>query len=315
MVTLHDVHRAREIIAEQLRPTPLFDTDHLSERIGARLLLKAESLQKTGAFKARGALNKIASLSQDERRRGVIAVSAGNHAQGVAWAATASGVKSTIVMASSASQTKIDATRGYGAEVVLVEGGIAGAFEQIDRLKEERGLVLVHPFNDPAIIAGQGTVGLEILDDAPETDVIVCPIGGGGLIAGIALAVKESKPGVRVYGVEPENADVMRRSWEAGKPVSMVPRTIADGLASPVAEQFSYDLNRKYVDEIVTVSDDEIIAALRDLLVYTKLYTEPAGAAATAALLTGKIPLDGDETVVSILSGGNFDLDKLKGIL
>lgn len=315
MVTLNDVQSAQRVIAERLRTTPLLRSSRLGERIGNPLYLKAENFQKTGAFKSRGALNKVANLSPEERERGIIAVSAGNHAQGVAWAATALGVKSTVVMASSASQSKIRATEGYGAEVILVEGGISGAFEQVNQLREERGSILVHPFNDPAIVAGQGTVALEILYELPDTDVIVCPIGGGGLISGIALAAKALKPAVRVYGVEPAGADVMRRSWEAGEPVSMNPQTIADGLASPVAERFTYDLTREYVDDIVTVTDVEIIHGLQELMTCAKIYTEPSGAAATGALLADKIPLHPGEIVVSILSGGNFDLEKLKTIL
>ena len=234
-------------------------------------MLKAEQLQRTGSFKVRGALNKIASLTDEERARGVIAVSAGNHAQGVALAASIAGVKATIVMASNASETKIAATRGYGAEVVLVEGGIGEAFAQVEQLQAERGMTLVHPFNDPLIIAGQGTVGLEIVEDVPDVDAIVVGIGGGGLISGVALAAKARKPGVKVYGVEPEGAAVMRRSWDAGAPQEMTPETIADGLASPVAGDLTYRLTRELLDDIATVSEEEIIDALKALLVYTKL--------------------------------------------
>jgi threonine dehydratase len=218
-------------------------------------------------------------------------------------------------MAASASETKIAATRGYGAEVVLVEGGIGEAFEHVETLQAERGMTLVHPFDDPLIIAGQGTVGLEIVEDVPDVDAIVVGIGGGGLISGIALAVKARKPSVKVYGVEPEHADVMRRSWDAGEPLEMTPETIADGLASPVAGTLTYALTRELLDDIVTVSEDEIIGALKALLVYTKLYAEPAGAAPLAAILSGRLPLDPGSRVVAVISGGNFDLDALKAIL
>ena len=278
-------------------------------------MLKAEQLQRTGSFKVRGALNKIASLTDEERARGVIAVSAGNHAQGVALAASIAGVKATIVMASNASETKIAATRGYGAEVVLVEGGIGEAFAQVEQLQAERGMTLVHPFNDPLITAGQGTVGLEIVEDVPDVDAIVVGIGGGGLISGVALAAKARKPGVKVYGVEPEGAAVMRRSWDAGAPQEMTPETIADGLASPVAGDLTYRLTRELLDDIATVSEEEIIDALKALLVYTKLYAEPSGAAPVAAILSGRLPLDPGSNVVAVISGGNFDLDALKKIL
>lgn len=315
MIDLADVQAARGTISGRITHTPLFHSTALGNRIGAQLYLKAEHLQRTGSFKPRGALNKISSLSQEERDRGIIAVSAGNHAQGVAWAATAAGASSVVVMASTASQSKIKATRNYGAEVVLVEGGIGEAFDRVTELQQERNLTLVHPFDDPLIMAGQGTVALEILEDHDDVQAIVVPIGGGGLIAGIAVAAKSINPAIRVYGVEPEGADVLYRSLEAGKPLEMEPTTVADGLASPVCGDLTYEVIKKYVDDVVRISDDEIVAGLKDLLIYTKQYVEPAGACATAALLSGKIPTREGETVVAILSGGNFDLDMLKSIL
>ncbi len=277
--------------------------------------MKAEQFQRAGSFKVRGALNKISCLNPEERERGVVAVSAGNHAQGVAWAASALGVRSVIVMAASASASKVDATRGYGAEVILVEGGITEAFEHVEKVKAERGLTLVHPFEDPLIIAGQGSVGLEIVEDVPDVDTIVVGIGGGGLISGVALAAKARKADVRVIGVEPEGAAVMRRSWDAGRPLEMTPVTIADGLASPLAGALTFAMTRDLVDDIVTVSDEEIIAAVKDLLVYCKLYAEPAGAASVAAVLSGRLPLEAGSKVVAVISGGNFDLEALKKIL
>ena len=315
MVSFQDIESARRTISGHLKHTPLIHSSKLSNIIGAELYFKAENLQKTGSFKPRGALNKISSLTEEERERGIIAVSAGNHAQGVAWAASAAGVKATIVMASTASHSKIDATREYGAEVLLVDGGISAAFEQVGSIQEERGSILVHPFDDPKVIAGQGTVGMEILEDLPSVTTIVCEIGGGGLASGITIAAKSMKPDIRVFGVEPEGADVLRRSKAAGEVVEMKPETIADGLASPVAGELTLKLIERYLDDIVTVSDDAIIDALRKILIYTKLYVEPSGAAGLAALLTGAIEIGNDETVVAVLSGGNFDLEALREIL
>jgi len=314
-VTIADIEQARERIRGQVRRTPVLSATRLGDRIGIELLLKAEQMQRAGSFKVRGALNKISQLTPEERERGVIAVSAGNHAQGVAWAASTLGVRATIVMAATASETKIAATRGYGAEVVLVEGGITEAFEHVEQLQAERGSILVHPFDDPLVIAGQGSLGLEIVEDVPDVDLIVVGIGGGGLISGVAIAAKARKPEVRIIGVEPVDADVMRRSWDAGRPLEMKPETIADGLASPVAGKLAYEITRELLDDIVTVTNDEMIGALKDLLVYCKLYSEPAGAAPVAALLTGKIELEPGAKVVAVISGGNFDLEALKRVL
>lgn len=315
MVSFSNIESARRTIGEHLKHTPLIHSSKLSKIIGAELYFKAENLQKTGSFKPRGALNKISNLTDEERERGIIAVSAGNHAQGVAWAASAAGVKATIVMASSASHSKIDATREYGAEVILVDGGISAAFDQVGAIQEERGSILVHPFDDPLVIAGQGTVGIEILEDLPSVTTIVCEIGGGGLASGIAIAAKSIQPDIRVIGVEPEGADVLRRSREAGKVLEMKPDSIADGLASPVAGELTLKLIDRYLDDIVTVSDEQIIDAMCKILLYTKLYVEPSGAAGLAALLSGTIEVGESETIVAVLSGGNFDLEKLREIL
>lgn len=316
MVEYNDILTAQERISDQVRRTPVFSSTRLGDQAGVKLFLKAESLQKTGSFKVRGALNRLRSLSADELARGVVAVSAGNHAQGLAWAAEIVGTKCTIVMAASASQSKIAATRGYGAEVILVDGPIHEAFATAERLEREQGLVNVHGFDDPGIIAGQGTVALEILEQVPEVDVIVCPVGGGGLISGVSIAAKAGGRKVRVYGVEPEGAQAMRRSWDEGHAVRLdAVNTIADGLAPPMAGQLTYPITRQFVDDIIVLTDDEIIAGLKAILTNAKLYVEPSGAAATAALLAGKVPVERGETVVSIVSGGNFDLDRLKAIL
>ncbi len=293
----------------------MLSATRLGNRVGLNLSLKAEQFQRAGSFKVRGAFNKISSLSPEERERGVVAVSAGNHAQGVAWAASEAGVAAVIVMASTASESKVAATRGYGAEVILVDGGITEAFAHVEQVQAERGLTLVHPFDDPLIIAGQGSIGLEIVEDVPDVDALIVGIGGGGLASGVALAAKARKPDVKVIGVEPAGGAVMRQSWDAGKPLTMTPQTIADGLASPVAGELTYAITREMLDDIVTVTDDELIGAVKDLLVYCKLYAEPAGAASVAAVLSGRLDLPRGANTVAILSGGNFDLDALKQVL
>jgi threonine dehydratase len=316
MLSLSDVRAARETIADQVRQTPVFSATRLGDRVGVSLWLKAESLQRTGSYKPRGALNLMRNAKPEDLKRGFITISAGNLAQAVAWAAQAAGAPATIVMVSSASRSKLAATRGYGAEVVLIDGPMSEAFDAMLRLQEERGLTLVHPFDDPYLVAGHGTAGLEILEQVPDVDVIVCPVGGGGLISGIATAVKAIKPSVRLYGVEPEGAAAMRRSWDAGEPVRLESvATIADGLAAPMTGDLCYRITREHVEDIIVLSDAEIAAGLRDLLTYAKLYIEPAGAAATAALLAGKVPVQPGETVVSVVSGGNLDLPKLVEIL
>jgi threonine dehydratase len=316
MVTLADVQAAREAVARAVRQTPVFTSSLLSERLGVRLIWKAELFQKTGSFKPRGALNRLRNTPRADLDRGIITVSAGNHAQGLAWAAREVGAACTVVMPATAARSKIAATEGYGATVVLAEGGVNAAFEKMEELRSERGLLLVHPFDDPLIIAGQGTVGLEILEQVPEVDVIVCPIGGGGLIAGVALTAKSLKPSVKVYGVEPEGASAMRQSWDRGEAVRLESvNTIADGLAAPMAGNLNFAITREYLDDVLLVSDAEIVEGMRALLTFGKLYAEPAGAAATAALLAGKIPVTAGQTVVAIVSGGNVDVERLCALL
>ena len=316
MVTLADVRAARETIQDAARQTPLMTATRLGERLGIHLALKVESFQKTGSFKARGALNRVRNTPPDDLRRGIISVSAGNHAQGVAWAAREAGAEATIVMPANASQSKLAATQGYGARVIQVNGPIGEAVARAFALQRERDLLLVHPFDDPLVIAGQGTVGLEILEQAPEVETLVCPIGGGGLISGVAVAARALKPGIRLIGVEPAGSAVMKKSWAAGGPATLERvETVADGLGAPMAGEHTYRLTREHVDDIVILTDDEIVAGMRDLMIFAKLYVEPAGAAATAALLAGKIPTRPGEHVVSIVSGGNMDLETLKALL
>lgn len=315
MPTLADIRAARERIADRVHHTPVLSATRLGSRVGAVLYHKCESLQKTGSFKVRGAINKLALLDDAARARGVITVSAGNHAQALAWASRDAGVRCTVVMPTTASRTKVDASRGYGAEVVLHGASGIEAFTRAHELSVERSLTFVHPFDDEAIMAGQGTVGLEILDALDDIDDIVVPIGGGGLIGGIAVAIKESRPSVKMWGVEPTGAAVMRRSLDADRPVRLESmKTIADGLAAPMAGDLSFPIVQRYVDDVVLVEDEEIMSAMSDLLFSTKLLAEGAGAAATAAVLSAKIPVGG-RRVVAVLSGGNVDASRVREVL
>ena len=315
MLSLSEIQEARERIGDRVHHTPVLSATRLGARVGAVLHHKCESLQKTGSFKVRGALNRLALLDEASRARGVITVSAGNHAQALAWASRDAGVRCTVVMPTTASRTKVDASRGYGAEVILHGSSGLEAFTRAHELSVERSLTFVHPFDDNAIMAGQGTVGLEILDALDEIDDVVVPIGGGGLIGGIAVAIKESRPSVKVYGVEPTGAAVMRKSLEAERPVRLDSmKTIADGLAAPMAGELTLPIVQRYVDDVVLVDDDEIMTAMSELLLSAKLLAEGAGAAATAAVLSGKIPVGG-RRVVAVLSGGNVDPSRIVQVL
>ena len=313
LIALGDVLAAREVIGGRVHRTLVARSSYLGERAGVRLFLKLELFQKTGSFKPRGVLNKLHHLSAEDRRKGVVTLSAGNHAQALAWAATQAGIRSTVVMPAMASRGKIDAARGYGAEVVLTEGDLLAACLQIQR---ERNLTLVHPFDDPWIIAGQGTVGLEILEDVPDLDALIVGVGGGGLISGIATAAKGLKPALKLFGVEPEGASAMTRSLERGEPVRLEKvETIADGLAAPFAGRLTYAHVRAHVDDMLTVSDRQIAEAMGLILERCKLVAEPAAAASVAALLSGKLDLPKRATVVCVLSGGNVDRERLKSLL
>ncbi len=315
MITFDDISSARQAIAGKVRLTPVFSSEMLGRQIGARLFLKAELFQKTGSFKPRGVLNRLRFLTAEERARGLITISAGNHAAALAWGARQAGLPCTVVMHAAASRIKVAAAEGYGATVVL-HGAMPEAFAKMDEIRREQGLTLIHPFDDPMIMAGQGTIGLEIVEQVPDVAKVIVGIGGGGLISGIALAVKTLLPGVKVYGVEPVGASAMRQSWDRGEAVRLDSvNTVADGLAPPMAGQLTYPMTRKYVDDIITIGDDDIIAGMKALMAYAKLYAEPAGSAAVAALLAGRIPLAPDDAVVAVVSGGNIDLDRLKGLL
>jgi threonine dehydratase len=315
MVTLDDVIAAREVIAGRVHRTPVVGSAALSAQVGAPLYFKLENWQKTGSFKPRGVLTKIAQLTPDERARGLVTASAGNHAQAVAWAAQAAGLACTVVMPEVAPAAKIAATQGYGGTIVF-EPSTLTVFQRAQALVDEHGYTFIPPFDDPAIIAGQGTVGLEILEDLPDAGTIVVPIGGGGLLAGVALVIKRLRPDIRIVGVEPEGAAVMWRSREAGHPVRLDRiQTIADGLAAPFAGEITFPLVQQYVDDLVIVRDADIRAALVLILERCKLLVEPAGATGLAALLTGAVQVAADRPVVAILSGGNIDTVRLTRVL
>jgi threonine dehydratase len=288
----------------------------LGDRVGVRLVLKCENFQKTGSFKARGALNYLSQLGPKERERGVITFSAGNHAQSLAWAARQTGVDATVVMPAAASPLKAAASRDYGAEVVLFGANGMEALGKARELERERDLVFAHPFDHDHVMAGQGTLALELLEQAPDLDSVIVPVGGGGLIAGILVAIKESNPKIRVYGVEPTGAAGMRRSLDAGRPITLESvKTIADGLAAPMAGDLTFEVVKRYADDVVVIDDDAIVAALRDMLTSAKLLAEPGGAASTAAVLTRAVPLRPGERVAAIVSGGNIDASRLATLL
>jgi threonine dehydratase len=313
--TLAALREAHAGLAGDVHRTPLVHSSTLSRLAGRPVYLKCENLQRTGSFKVRGALNRIRALTEDERARGVITISAGNHAQAVAWAAAAAGGASTVVMPERASQTKVRASREYGAEVIL-HGNPGEAFRRAFELAEERRLAFVHPFDDPWVVAGHAGCMLEVLEELPDMAAVVVPIGGGGLASGIAVAVAAAAPHVDVWGVEPDGAAAMHRSFELGRPVHLdAVQTVADGLGAPMAGELNFELLQRHARGVVRVTDDEIVRAMRLLLERTKLLVEPAGAAGLAALLEDRVPLHGDGPVVVVLSGGNVDLELLARLL
>lgn len=310
-----DILKAKSVIAGYVHRTPMISSTILGRRIGAELYFKAELFQKTGSFKPRGALNKLKNLTEVEKARGVITISAGNHAQGLAYAASLMGIKATVVMPQAAVKSKVEATEGYGASVIL-HGSGKDLMSKCLELQEERGLIFVPPFDDLLIIAGQGTVGLEILEDVPTPDVVVVPVGGGGLISGVATVLKAANPAMKIIGVEPIGAAAMSQSLQQNSVVHLdTADTIADGLAAPFAGEYTLAHVKRYVDEVVLVSDTEIMEALRLILERCKLLPEPSGAAGFAALLSKKIAIPQGAQVVCILSGGNIDSSRLKEVL
>ncbi len=309
-VTLEMVQEAREALKGTAELTPIVS----STRLGKNLLIKSENLQKTGSFKIRGAFNKIRTLSPEEASHGVIACSAGNHAQGVALSATRLGIKSVICMPEGAPILKVEATRGYGAEVVLVPGVYDDAAKEAERLSREEGYTFAHPFNDPYVIAGQGTIGLEILDQVPDVDQIIVPIGGGGLISGIAVAVKSMRPNVKVIGVQAASVPSMFVSRRNGEITTVKDGpTIADGIHVLTPGDLTFDIVSNYVDDIVTVTEDEIAAAIVALLEGPKTVAEGAGATTVAAYLFNKV--DTSLKTVAVVSGGNVDITTLSRII
>ena len=313
MLTLDNVYRANYVLRDVVRKTDVIYAPKLKP--GVELYLKTENLQITGSFKVRGAYYKMSRLTDEEKAKGVVACSAGNHAQGVALAASKNGIRSIICLPDGAPISKIEATKSYGAEVCLVNGVYDDAYNKALSLRDEEGYTFIHPFNDEDVIAGQGTIALELIEQLDGIDAVIVPIGGGGLISGIAYTLKSVNPSIKVYGVQAAGAPSMYNSVKDKKieELSGV-STIADGIAVKRPGDLTYDICSKYVDEIVTVSDDEIAAAILALMERHKLVTEGAGAAAVAAVMFGKLDLDGKK-VVSVLSGGNIDVTILSRVI
>ena len=312
-LNMQEAYRASYVLKPIIRETLLIPSSKVRE--GAQIFIKPENLQVTGSFKVRGASYMVSQLSEEEKERGVIACSAGNHAQGVALSAQKYGIPSIICLPEGAPISKVEATRSYGAEICLVPGVYDDAYNRALQLKEERGMTFVHPFNNPLVIAGQGTIGVEILNELPGVDVIIVPIGGGGLIGGIAYVAKQLNPNIKVYGVQAKGAPSMLESIEHGhiERLSAV-STIADGIAVKEPGDLTYNLCQKYVDGIVTVSDDEVCAAILLLLEQHKMIAEGAGAVSVAAAMFCNLPLEGKKTVC-VVSGGNIDVTTLNRII
>ncbi len=313
MFTMDKIYHAEAVLKDVVHRTELIYAPHINPE--SQVYLKPENLQRTGSFKVRGAYYKISQLSEAEQAKGVIACSAGNHAQGVAFAAAKRGIPSLICIPEGAPISKIEATKSYGAQVCLVKGVYDDAFQKACELQKESGAVLIHPFNDPDVIAGQGTIGLEILNELPDTDAVIVPVGGGGLISGIAFAVKTLKPDCKVYGVQASGAPGMLKSVENRKlqPLAGV-STFADGIAVKCPGDLTYEFCRKYVDKIVTVTDDETAMAVLALIERHKLITEGAGAVSVAAAMFNKIDIKGKKAVC-LLSGGNIDVTILSKVI
>jgi threonine dehydratase len=319
-VSLAQVHAARERIAGRINRTPMLSSATAARLVTTatgkrlrddRLYVKAEHLQKTGSFKPRAALAKLTSLTAAERAAGAITLSAGNAAQAYAWAGRAEGVKITVTMPAKAVRSKVDASREYGAEVVLHGEHVGDTLARLQQLVAERGLTLVHPFDDPEVIAGNGSSGLEILEDLPDVDVVVAGVGGGGMISGVATALKESRPGVRVYGVEPVGSEAVSMAIKAGHVVRIDPVSVADGLGAPFAGEWTLPICTRYLDDIVVIDDAMILRGLRFAAERMKQVLEPAGAAALAAVIHGRIPIRDGERVCVIASGGNVEISRL----
>lgn len=324
LVPSADIEAAAARLAGMVHRTPLLASrtaaDWAERATGrelgdGRLYLKAEQLQKTGSFKARGMTNRVTTLSAEARARGAITLSAGNAGQAYAWAGGAAGVPVTVVMPAGAVRSKVEACLGYGARVILHGEHVGETFAEMGRIRDAEGLTFVHPFDDPAVIAGNGTAGLELIDDLPAVDVVVVGVGGGGLISGVAAAVKSRRPDVRVVGVEPEGSNAMSLALAAGEVVTIQPRTVADGLGAPFAGAWTLAMTRRHVDEIVLLDDAAILAGLRFGLERLKQVLEPAGAAALAAMLAGRVSYRAGDRVAVVLSGGNVEIGRLGSLI
>ncbi|MCM1114927.1 MAG: threonine ammonia-lyase [Clostridium sp.] len=314
MLTLDKVYSAKRVLSEVVRETDMILAKNICPN--ADIYLKTENLQITGSFKIRGSYFKISQLSDEEKAKGVIACSAGNHAQGVALAATKNGIKSLICLPDGAPISKVEATKKYGADVCMVKGVYDDAYNKAIELRDEKGYTFIHPFNDPDVIAGQGTIGLEILDQLPDVDAVVVPIGGGGLIAGVAYTIKQINPNCKVYGVQAAGAPSMEKSILDNdiETLSKV-QTIADGIAVKTPGDLTFELTKKYVDGIYTVTDDEIALAILTLMEQQKLISEGAGAVPVAAVMNGKIPDIDGKKVCCLVSGGNIDVTILSRVI
>ncbi len=315
VVTFADVEAARAAVRDHIYQSPCAHSATLSRALGNKVYLKLENLQMSGSYKERGALNRLLQLTPEERARGVIAASAGNHAQGVSYHATRLGISATIVMPEYTPLVKVTSTKRFGGKVVLHGQSYDDAYAEARRIAEAEGRVFVHPFDDPAIIAGQGTIGLELLEQNPYLDAIVVPVGGGGLIAGVAVAIKETNPRIKVYGVEAAAMPSMKASLEAGDLATVpVQRTMADGIAVRRPGELTFSLVQRYVDDIVTVEEEEIASAVLTLLEVEKTVVEGSGATPLAALANGHLPLSGKK-VALVCTGGNIDVTVLSRII
>jgi threonine dehydratase len=313
-LTLRDFQEVRDRIAPHIKHTPLLTSRQLSELTGHEVRLKAELFQRVGSYKIRGPLNKFALMSEEAKRRGVVCSSAGNHAQGVALAAKIHGIRAVVCMATNATPSKIAATRGYGAEVVLHGTIWDEANEKAKELVRDEGLIYVHPFDDEELIAGQGTLGLEIVQDWPDVDAVIVPIGGGGLISGVSMAVKSHNPAIRVIGVESSDGPAMKRSVEAGELQTIECNTIIDGLRVRRVGGINFSVVQRFVDEIVALPDAQIFEAVIWIMERCKLVVEGAAAAGVGALMQNLVKLPKGSKVVVVLSGGNLNLDQLRGL-
>ena len=316
LLDITDIKKAKEILDVNARKTPLVKSFYLTSKTGGEIYLKLENMQLTGSFKFRGAFNKISQLTNEEKERGVIACSAGNHAQGVALSSHLLKIKSKIVMPTSAPKAKVDATRGYGSEVILYGDTFDDAKAKCEEIIKETGETYLHPYDDVEVMAGQGTIGLDILDDMWDVDTVIVPIGGGGIISGIAVALKSFNPSINIIGVQADNVHGMKASYDAGRILEHYEApTIADGCAVKIPGNLTFEIVKDLVDEIVTVSEEELEVAMKDLLQRGKAVVEGAGALATAALLAGKVDkyVQGKK-VVAVISGGNVDLKRISTV-